>query len=208
MSICPKFVYLRAAGNNGDSDTFLLIDDSKIANISAIRANTPFPVSLCVLACQNIKTKELNYCDRRDICESGADKKACESNKTKYVSLYVDKSEKKEKSPVYLLAFVRDNELKRLATEGIIAEELKRTVDWLDSFHNTIRCYIFCYTATPRATTRVDAVAQKYLKKSGFPFCSIQSVPIKSPRVLYVNGGSLYFKFVVQEAGTSLQSKP
>jgi hypothetical protein len=199
MNICPKFVYLRASSSNEGSDMFPLIDDFKIANISAIRANTPFPVSLCIPSCQNIKMKKPNYCDRRDICEVRADKKACESNETKYVAFHIDKSEKSEKSPVYLLAFVRENELKHLVTTGVLAEELKRTAGWLNSPHNMIHCYIFRYTETPRATTHIDAGVQKHLRESGVPFCSIQKVPIRLPRVLYVNGGSPHFKIIVQE---------
>jgi hypothetical protein len=206
MGGCPKFVHLRAADGEKDSDAFQLIDDANIANIRAIRANTPFPASVRILCCQNIKTKEPNYCNMENIHEAHADKRACESSETKYVAFYVDQSEKNEKSPVYLLAFVRDGDLAHEVEA--IGEELKRTAGWLDCTNNIIHCYIFCYTATPRATVRNDAVVQKHLKKSSGFICSIRSVPIRLPRVLYVNGGSPRFNIIVQEAQFLLQSKP
>jgi hypothetical protein len=199
MNICPKLVYLRTSSNE-DSDTFPLIDDGKTAKISAIRANTPFPVSICILSCQNIKMKEPNYCGMENIHNLQADKKVCESNKTEYTSFYVDKSEEKENSPVYLLAFIRDGELVHKA--GIIAEELKRTADWLNTTHNVIHCYVFCYPSTriPLTTTRNDAFLKKKLEKtSGFIY-SIKNVPFRLPRILYINAGSPYFNIIVQEA--------
>jgi hypothetical protein len=112
-----------------------------------------------------MKMKEPSYCGMENIHEARADKRVCESNKTKYVAFYVDKSEKNEKSPVYLVVFVRDGALAHEA--GVIGEELKRTAVWLNSANNIIHCYIFCYAVTPRITIRNDAVIQKQLKKSG-----------------------------------------
>lgn len=199
MGSCPKVVHLRAAADEKDSDMFPLIDDANIANIGAIRANTPFSASICILCCQNMKTKESNYCGMENIHEAQAYKRVCVSNKTKYVAFHVDQSEKNERSPVYLLVFVRDGELIHKAE--VIVRELKKTADWLDCANNIIHCYIFCYTATPRATVRNDAVVVKqYLKQSDRFIYSIQSVPSRLPRVLYINGGSPRFNIIVQEA--------
>jgi hypothetical protein len=146
--------------------------------------------------------KEPNYCGREDIHEMQADKRICESNKTKYVSFYVDKSERNEKSPVYLLIFVRDGELKHLVTEGVIVEELKQTADWLEITHDIIQCYIFCYNiAMPLTNTHIDTFAlQKKLSESSDYSYLIRRVPLRLPRVLCINGGSPRFDIVVQEA--------
>jgi hypothetical protein len=179
-----------------------VINDSNTARIKAIRANTPFPVSVCILSCQNIKMEKSNYCDMKNIQNLQADKKVCESNKTKYVSFYIDKSEKNERTPAYLLAFVQDNELKRLVAEGAIAEELKRTADWLEITHDIIQCYIFCYnTTTPLTNIRIDTFAlQKKLSKNNDSSYLIRRVPLRLPRVLCINGGSPHFDIIVQEA--------
>jgi hypothetical protein len=146
-----------------------------------------------------MKMKEPSYCGMENIHEAQAGKRACESNKTKYVAFYVGKSGKNEKTLVYLVAFIRDGALAHEA--GVIGEELKRTASWLNSANNIIHCYIFCYSATPHATVRSDAVVQKHLKQSGGDFiCLIQNVPFRLPRVLYVNGGSPRFEIKIQEA--------
>jgi len=96
MKFCPKYVHVWPAKYPRDdneepfyTDIFPLQADPKIFNLQAIRAHTPYKVSIRVLACQNVKKDENNYCKELHDCES--EKKICELG-TKYVYFYIDKS--------------------------------------------------------------------------------------------------------------------
>jgi hypothetical protein len=143
MNLCPSYIHLRAAKTNDKApaadDNFYpekydLMDDEKIAHLKAIRAHTPYPVSIRLFACQNFKGQPQNYCDR--LYAPQAEKKVCESNKTDYVFLYVDKSEyersenKPKEGPVYMAAFARYSKEDEEIPQKIVAE-VEKTAEWL-----------------------------------------------------------------------------
>jgi hypothetical protein len=217
MNLCPSYKHLRAAKTEGrsttadDNDIFYpekydLIDDEKSAHIKAICANTPYPVSIRLLACWNLKDQPVNYCG--DLSDLLAKKKICESNKTEYVSFYMDKSEhgqsenKVQKNPVYLVVFIRyfkDDE----KIPGKIVLEVKRTAKWLGIDGGVIQCYVFYFKTNSLCNTfDLGTLKKAYTEKcpdSKYSFQFHYVNPSKKPQLLYVNGGSPRFEFKVQE---------
>jgi len=207
MNICPiyKNLYLLDKNNipsevNSDfcSDLFPLIDDKKIAHIKAIRANTPYRVSIRLFICRYYKSLMQNYCS--ELQSKQAEKKACESNKTDFVSFFVDKSDKKTvKSPVYFLVFVSDSEIKNKIPD--ITAEIKRTAAWLDISDNIFQCYIFYYSLRHLCNTfhrdNFKIAFDKYCNDRRYSF-QFQYVPYsKEELLLNINGGNPKFNISV-----------
>jgi hypothetical protein len=200
MNICPKFVHLRATKEK-EPGIFTLIEGSIPIEVKEVRANTPFLVSVRILFCHKMKIKKPSYCDMQEIREEHSDKQICGLKKNDYVFFFIDKSDKSQnKSPVYLIIFIRDSQVKSEACA--IIKELKLMLGWLNiADDSVIHCYIFYYSTTPQVTTRNNATIKSYFTEPDNKFIySIRSVPMKSPRILYVNGGSPKFDIKVQEA--------
>jgi len=216
MNLCPSYKHLRAAKDGGraaaaDNDDFYdevldLLDDGKIANLKAIRANTPYLVSIRMFVCRNLKNQPQNYCG--DLSDPQAEKKTCESNKTDYIFFYVDKSEyertenkPKGGEPVYLLAFARYSKEDEIPQK--IVAEAKKTAEWLGIADSVIQCYVFYYTdnnlynTLDRGTLKKKYDEQCRDQKYFFQF---QNILInEKPLWLNINGGSPKFNIKIQE---------
>jgi len=211
MNLCPSFIHLRAAKTEENAvDDFCpqeydLIDDIKIAHLKAIRAHTPFLVSIRLFACQNIKDRPQNYCG--DLSDSHAEKKICESNKTNYVFFYADKAENERsennhpKDPVYLVAFARYPRKYEEIHKKIIAE-VEKTAEWLGIAGSVIQCYVFYTTNLPCNTSDLGSFKKKYDEQCHEPkyFFQVQQITLnKKPLWLNVTGGSPVFSIKIQE---------
>jgi len=215
MNVCPSSKNLILAKNkeipdedqdNFSNNKFYLIDDEKTAHLKEIRANTPYPFSVILLGCHNLKDEMQNYCDTLHNPE--AIKKACESNKTEYIFFYIKKwvDERIENKPneitMYILAFVRYPKTDEEIPQKII-NEVKRTVEWLCISGSTIHCYMFYYTTNFLCNTFDRGTFKKKYNdlcmdtKYNFQFKYI--TPNKKPQYLSVNGGFPRFTIEVQE---------
>jgi hypothetical protein len=202
MKLCPKYVHVWPAKHPRDdeevpfySDIFPLLDDPKIFNQEAIHVNTPYKVSIRVLACQNVKDIEENYCEK--LCECEADKRICELG-TKYVYFYIDKSKKENAHPrptVYLLAFTkgtRDMEMK-----SIVDEVKKIATEWLEITDSYIDCHIFVNSKRPPyGTDLIDTVKGSFRKHCNDPNYKCRGASsIQLKQMIHVSGGGSLFNF-------------
>jgi len=217
MNICPSFKNIvstkiiktsKIYKDNFFSNKVELIDDEKIAHIREIYANTPFPFSILLLICQNWKNQPKYYCNK--LFNPKAEIKVCELKKTDYISFYIkrwfeEKSENKPNdTPFYILAFSRysknDDEIPKK-----IAEEVKRTAEWLCISGSTIQCYIFYYTNNNLCITfDRGTLKKKYddlCMDSNYIF-QFKFVPQnRKIQYLSINGGSPRFTIEVKEIG-------
>jgi hypothetical protein len=215
VNLCPSNINLRATetknrdtaadNDNFVSEKFDLIDDGKIAHLKAIRANTPYLVSIRLFSCQNCKGQPQNYCGT--LSNPNAEKKICESNTTEYVFFYVDKSEhewsenKPKEDPVYMAAFARYPQKNEEIHKKIIAE-VKKTAEWLGIDGSVIQCYVFYTTNSPCDTSDLGTLKKKYDEQSRDPKYFFQVRPINlngKSRWLSINGGSPIFTIIIQE---------
>ena len=217
MNICPAYVHLRSGKdknrnvNNNEkfySETYPLIDDERIDHLGEIRTNTPYPVSIRLFICQNLKDQPENYCGK--LFNPPAKKKLCESNKTDYVFFYMDKSEhersenKPKEGPVYMLAFARYPK-KNEETHKAIVTEVKKTAVWLGVAGSDIQCYVFYYSPSnfPCNTFDLGTFKKKYDDQCRDPKYSFQCSPIapnpkKNFRFLNIHGGLSQFTIEVK----------
>jgi hypothetical protein len=207
MNICPAYKNLYAlcvvdaAANVGSGfrpDILPLFSDEKIAYIKAIRANTPYRVSIRLFICHYYKDLAQNYCDA--LHNEQAVYKVCESNKTNYVFFYLDKSENApQKGPAYLLIFTKAAQLKRQI--AAITAEIKSSTGWLGISECIIQCYIF-YSSTLSDTLHRDTLKNDFDKQcndSRFSFLFQHISLNKKSQWLNVNGGYPKFSLSVQE---------
>jgi hypothetical protein len=213
MNICPSYKNLSAAeddNSNKSNICYPLIDDEKIIHLEEIRALTPYPVSVWLLACQNVKSQEKNYC--KDLCSFTVEKKACESNQTKYVYIYLKKwtdehSESKlKKETEYLVAFARFPKKDEGTHKEIVAEVMK-TAKWLGVSGNNIHCSVFYHYKPDHLCPTFDlgTIKKKYYeacRKPNYTFLlrSVSPNPKGNPRLLSVNVGSPLFSIEVKDA--------
>jgi hypothetical protein len=213
MNICPSYKNLSTADDNfGNTPNIILplIDDEKLIHLEKIRALTPYPVSIWLLACQNVKCQERNYCI--DLCNLQAEEKACESNQTKYVFIYLKKwidgqsKNKHDKEPVYMVAFAPFPKKGEETHKEIIAEAIK-TAKWLGVSGNNIQCCVF-YHYKPEylcPTGDIGTIKKKYDEACSelnyiFLLKNIPSNPKGKPRLLSVNVGAPMFSIEVKDA--------
>jgi hypothetical protein len=194
---CPRFTHIKEAHEDGGEErTVSLLPDKKIAELNGIYANTPYPVSLKLLNCSNIKEMEINYCDR--LREADAEKKICDQ-KPEYVFFYIARD-----TVDYLLAFVKYSDYD--SKKDKILNEFYSVATWL-GITRDIRCYIFQHQRPLSYDTSIIGWQRNELKKrkkSHFSFY-LDSFPMKKGRyLLYINGGYPYFEFKVQNVGFSL----
>jgi hypothetical protein len=187
-----------------------LIDDEKIIRLEEIRALTPYPVSIWLLACQNLINHEINYCI--DLYSPPVEKKACESNQTKYVYIYLKKwidehsENRPEKETVYLVAFARFPNKDEGTHKEIVAEVMK-TAKWLGVTSNNIQCCVFYHYKQDYLCPTFDSgtIKKKYdeaCRKPNYSFLlrSVPPNPKGKPRLLSVNAGSPLFSIEIKDA--------
>jgi hypothetical protein len=196
LTTCPRFIHIKEAHEEGGEYRAVpLLTDKKIAELNGIYAHTPYPVSLKLLNCSNVKEMESNYCNW--LHEDDAKNKICDQ-KPEYVFFYIacDTVE-------YLLAFVKYSDYE--SEKDKILNEFYSVAAFLGITTNT-RCYIFQHQRPPVYDTSIIHRQHSEINKNKKPHFSffIESFPMKKKRyLLYVNGGYPYFEFKVQDVGPS-----
>jgi len=206
MKLCPNYIHVWPVEYIRDdeekpfyNDIFQLIDDPKIFNLKAIRARTPYKVSIRILACQNVKKdEEDNYCKELHDCES--EKKICELG-TKYVFFYIDKSKKENAHPkptVYLLVFTKST--RDIEMQSIVDEVKKIKTKYLEVTNCFVDCHIFEYSKYPNpGITIAGTIKERFKEHCKDESYRCQASSIQQGQWLYINAGESIFNFTTRD---------